>query len=146
MGVLTSEQTTQAVRGLLYFGAHDYTGVIDLYDCSAEIVTKLDTVSPPTTDKEEPIDEEVEVKFFNVKHDSRPIEGQITVSARIRWPNLHERMRVGSPNYRITSQPYMAQEKLTKNCLVAFSRLITKHNEEIREFRERAKTEDREGK
>lgn len=143
MGVLTSEQTTQAVRGLLYFGAHDYTGVVDLYDCSAEIRTKLETVSPPTADKEEPVDEDIEVEFFNVKHDGRPIEGHIKVTARVRWPNLHERMRIGSPNFRITSQPNMTQDRLTKNCLVAFSRLITKHNEEIRDFRERAKKETR---
>lgn len=139
MGVLTSQQTTQAVRGLLYFGAHDYNGVIDLYDCSAEIRTSLETVSPPTTDKEEPIDEEVSVEFFNVKHDGRPIEGHITVSGRIRWVNLHERMRIGSPNFRVTAQPTLTQEKLTKNCLVAFSRIIAKNNEEVRAFREREK-------
>lgn len=137
MGVLTSQQTTQAVRGLLYFGAHDYNGVIDLYDCSAELKTDLETVSEPNADKEEPIDEEITVEFFNVRHDGRLIDGRITVSARIRWPNLHERMRIGSPNYRVTAQPSLSQRDLTKNCLVAFSRLIAKHNEEVRAFRER---------
>lgn len=135
MGVLTSQQTTEAVRGLLYFGAHEYQGDIDLGDCTAEIQSTVTPSSAPTTDKEAPLDEHVEVKFCNVRHNDRPIEGVITVTAKIRWPSLHDRLKIGNPNFRVVEQPSLHHERLTRNCLVAFSRMISKHNEEVNDWK-----------
>ncbi|MEM6490594.1 MAG: hypothetical protein AAF684_01630 [Pseudomonadota bacterium] len=140
MSVLTSQQTTHAVRGLIYFGAHDFNGPLDLFDCSGEIASDLETLTT-STDKNMPVEEEVRVRFLNVKHDDGPIPGLISVIARITWPSLQERMRQGSPHFKITTQPNLSQTDVTRNFLVAFSRLIAKHNDEVRRFRERYKDE-----
>lgn len=137
MGVLTSQQTTQAVRGLIYFGAHEYEGEIELADCTASIKTSLETVSAPTADKESPIDEQIEASFGSVVHDGRQIEGSITVVAKIRWASLYDRMKLGNPNFSIIEQPQITHNSLTRNCLIAFSRLITKHQEEIKEYKKK---------
>ncbi len=142
MGVLTSQQTTQAVRGLIYFGAHEYEGEIDLGDCTATIKSSLDTVSPPSADKEAPIDEQVEVKFSDVVHDGRQIEGAIIVAARIRWASLYDRMKLGNPNFSIIEQPQITHQTLTRNCLIAFSRLITKHQQEIKDYKQKRAAAD----
>ena len=136
MSVLTSQQTTHAVRGLLYFGAHDYNGPMDLFDCNAEISSQLETLST-SSDKNMPIEEEVRARFFNAQHDDGVIPGNISVIAKIQWPSLQERMRQGSPHFKILTQPNMSQTDVTRNFLVAFSRLIAKHNDEVRRFRER---------
>lgn len=136
MSVLTSQQTTHAVRGLIYFGAHDYNGPLDLFDCSAEITSDLETLTT-AADKTMPVEEEVRVQFNRAKHNDGPIPGHISVIARIQWPSLQERMRQGSPHFRIISQPSVSQLDVTRNFLVAFSRVIAKHNDEVRRFRER---------
>ena len=140
MSVLTSQQTTHAVRGLIYFGAHDFNGPLDLFDCSAEISSQLETLST-SSDSGAPIEEEVRAQFLKAKHDGETLGGSISVVARISWPSLQERMRQGSPHFRITTQPSLSQIQVTRNFLVAFSRLIAKHNDEVRRFRERYKDE-----
>ena len=136
MSVLTAQQTTHAVRGLLYFGAHDYNGSLDLFDCKGEVISDLETLTT-SADNNMPIEEEVRVQFLNAEHDAGPIPGRISVIARIRWPSLKERMRQGSPHFKIVTQPSVSQTDVTRNFLVAFSRLIAKHNDEVRRFRER---------
>jgi len=136
MSVLTSQQTTHAVRGLIYFGAHDFNGPLDLFDCTAEVISGLETLTT-SADKNMPIEEEVRVQFHKAQHGDGVIPGHISVVARSQWPSLQERMRQGSPHFRLVSQPSMSQSDVTRNFLVAFSRVIAKHNDEVRRFRER---------
>ncbi|MBL8672775.1 MAG: hypothetical protein JNK11_19100 [Alphaproteobacteria bacterium] len=142
MSVLTQQQTTQAVRGLIYFGAHSFSGDMNLGDCGAVITSKVSPLSPPTTDKGDPVDELVEVSFTQVRYQQHAIEGSVHVIAKIRWPTLSERLRMGSPNFGITEQPQVKHDKLTRNCLVAFARIITKHADEVRRVKEQTDEKD----
>jgi|GEM_PF-3284601 len=135
MNVLDQEQTSQAVRGLIYFAAHGHEGRIKFKDCSAIIHGKVEqTKDDEDIDDEDPVYEIVEASFSDAEHDQHTLEGVIRVYTRIRWKNKGERKKRMNPNFKIMDQPDVQTEGVTKNCLIAFSRLIGKYWDSADDF------------
>ena len=128
MQILDQEQTTQAVRGLIYFAAHGFDGRMQFKDCSAVIHGKVESIKDEDDlDDDDPVYELIEASFSDAEHDQHTLDGVIRVYTRIRWKNKGERKKKNNPSFKIMDQPDVQTEGVTKNCLIAFSRLIGKY-------------------
>lgn len=134
MVVLTKEQTTAAVRALVFFGLRNPMEKFDFGDCSARCESSKTVVSAPNPDKDAPVDQQVTVTFYEAKRGTKALPGRLTVTTTVRWPNEREMQRIGSPDYRIIDQPRVQSSGTSRDFLAAFSRLIGHHAAALKAF------------
>lgn len=134
MTVLTKEQTTAAVRALIFFGLRSHQEKFEFGDCSARSEARRTVVSAPTVDRDAPVDEEVTVTFYDARRHTKAMGGRLTVRTIVRWPTEAEQHRVGSPDFRIIAQPKLETSGITRDFLTCFSRLIGAHAKALKAF------------